>query len=225
MYKLITLEHIVQIPPELFGQPKQISAYEILSREYQGIISNELGFVIAICEIIEIGSGKIIHGEGGTYHPVKFSVLTYSPTLHEVIEGEVVENVDFGAFIRLGPSDGLCHVSQITDDNIKYENINSRFIGIKSGKILEVENHVRARIIAVSVGIGRSGKLGLTMRQPYLGRLEWIEEELKKKNKEALEKGMGLEKSKKTEKKSSKKPKKKSSKKSIKKSSKKSKKK
>lgn len=186
MYKQIVLEHIVQIPPSLFGLPKEDSAFEILSREYQGIVDSDLGFVVAVCEIIEIGMGKIIHGTGNIYHPVKFSVLTYTPTLHEVIEGEIVELVEFGAFIRLGPNDGLCHLSQITDDKLRFENINSRFIG-ESGKTLESEDKVRARIIAVSVGAGRAGKIGLTMRQPFLGRLEWIEEELEKlhKDKEA----------------------------------------
>lgn len=183
MYKQIVLEHIVQIPPSLFGLPKEDSAFEILSREYQGIVDSDLGFVVAVCEIVEIGTGKIIHGTGSIYHPVKFTVLTYSPTLHEVIEGEIVELVEFGAFIRLGPNDGLCHLSQITDDKLRFENINSRFIG-ESGKTLEVEDKVRARIIAVSVGAGRAGKIGLTMRQPFLGRLEWIEDEIEKMHKD-----------------------------------------
>jgi len=30
-------------------------------------------------------------------------------------------------------------------------------------------------VIAVSLGTGRSGKLGLTMRQKFLGKLDWIE--------------------------------------------------
>jgi DNA modification methylase len=37
---------------------------------------------------------------------------------------------------------------------------------------------VRAKIIAVSLGTGRSGKLGLTMRQKFLGRPEWIEKDV-----------------------------------------------
>jgi len=92
-----------------------------------------------------------------------------------VVEGEVVELVDFGAFCRLGPLDGLVHVSQICDDYISYEQVGNRFIGKETGKILEVNNEVRAKVIAVSLGTGRSGKLGLTMRQKYLGRLDWIE--------------------------------------------------
>jgi DNA-directed RNA polymerase subunit E' len=40
---------------------------------------------------------------------------------------------------------------------------------------------VRARIIAVGFPKGGAGgKIGLTMRQPFLGRLDWIEAETKK---------------------------------------------
>ena len=43
---------------------------------------------------------------------------------------------------------------------------------------------VRVRITAVSLGHGISmGKIGVTCRQPYLGALEWIEEEVAKAQK------------------------------------------
>lgn len=86
--------------------------------------------------------------------------------------------MDFGAFIRLGPLDGLVHVSQITDDYISYEQVANRFIGKETGKILEVNDTVRAKVIAVSLGGGRSGKLGLSMRSPFLGKEDWIEEDV-----------------------------------------------
>jgi len=69
-------------------------------------------------------------------------------------------------------------VSQICDDYISYEQVGNRFIGKETGKILEVNDQVRAKIIAVSLGTGRSGKLGLTMRQRFLGKSEWIENDI-----------------------------------------------
>ncbi len=52
-------------------------------------------------------------------------------------------------------------------------------------KTLEEGNFVRARIVAVSLK-GKSTKetrIGLTMRQPNLGRFEWIEDEKNKSKK------------------------------------------
>ncbi len=176
----MTIEHILRIPPEKFGQPKELSAYELLREEYEGIIDKNLGFVIAVVDVIEVGLGKIIHGDSRTHHNVKFTLLTFKPLLHEIIEGEVVEVVEFGAFIRLGPQDGLNHVSQITNDFIRHDEVQSQFVGKESGRVLGEGDLVRARIIAVSMGGGaRSGKLGLTMRQPFLGKLDWIEADIK----------------------------------------------
>ena len=187
MFHQYTLSHIVEIAPDLFGLPKEESSYEILSRQYHGLLDPELGFVIAICEILEVGPGKIIHGSAGTFHPVSFTVLTYTPMMHEIVEGEVVELVDFGAFIRLGPSDGLCHITQISQDKLNFENVNARFTSAETGKSLEVGDLVRSRVIVVSVGSGRSGKIGLTMRQPFLGKIDYIQEELEAIYKAALE--------------------------------------
>ena len=187
MYHQYTLSHIVEIAPDLFGLPKEESAYEILSRQYHGLLDPELGFVIAICDILEVGPGKIIHGSAGTFHPVTFTVLTYTPVMHEIVDGEVVELVDFGAFIRLGPSDGLCHITQIAQEKLNFENVNARFTSAETGQSLDVGDLVRSRVIVVSVGSGRSGKIGLTMRQPFLGKLDYIQEEVEKIDKAALE--------------------------------------
>ncbi|HIH14099.1 MAG TPA: DNA-directed RNA polymerase, partial [Nanoarchaeota archaeon] len=48
--------------------------------------------------------------------------------------------------------------------------------GKQSGKVLKVGDKVRARIIAISFKDPKGPKLGLTMRQPYLGKQEWIDE-------------------------------------------------
>ena len=106
-------------------------------------------------------------------------LLTFEPKVNLLAQGEVVEVVDFGAFIRLGPLDGLCHVSQITDDFFSYDPRRAALVGKETGKVLSEGDLVRTRIVAVSIdGGARSGKLGLTMRQPFLGKFEWVKEEI-----------------------------------------------
>ncbi|MFX1454660.1 MAG: DNA-directed RNA polymerase [Promethearchaeota archaeon] len=178
IFKLFTIEGKIEIPPFLFDQEKNVSARIILSEDYEGIITKEFGFIIAVVDVLNVGKGIIIPGNANTFHEVEFTILTFKPTVSEVVEGSVVEIVDFGSFIRLGPLDGLVHVSQICDDYISYEQVGNRFIGKETGKILEVNDQVRAKIIAVSLGTGRSGKLGLTMRQRYLGKEDWIQNDL-----------------------------------------------
>ncbi len=184
MFKIITVRDIVRIPPHRFAPREDLEqvALDMVRKEYEDKITGDLGYIITVIEIIDIGVGKLLPGDGAAFHNITFKILVFKPDLYELVEGEVVEVVDFGVFIRLGPLDGLCHVSQVTDDFITFNAKNASLLGKETGKVLQASDHVRARIVAVSIGTGgsRSGKLGLTMRQPFLGKIEWIDEEIDK---------------------------------------------
>jgi DNA-directed RNA polymerase subunit E' len=183
LYLVSKIEDTVRIPPSRFGDPLENVAVEILNESYVGKIDKKLGLMVTVKEIEELGIGKVIMGDGAAYHDVLFTALFFKPELHEIVEGEVIEITEFGAFIRIGPMDGLVHVSQVTDDYINYDGKRGALIGKESKKSLEEGNKVRARIVALSLK-GKSSKetkIGLTMRQPGLGRLEWIDEEKNKK--------------------------------------------
>lgn len=181
MFKLVTLEDTIRIPPETFGNPLKAVGHQQVKAKYEGMIDEEIGYVIAVAGVKVSSVGKIIPGDGATYHKVKFSLLTFHPKIQEVIEGEVVEIADFGAFVRIGPLDALLHVSQLMDDFISYDEKQGVLIGKETRRKLTSGDQVRARITAVSLGRGgNSGKVGITARQPFLGKLEWIEDERKK---------------------------------------------
>ena len=94
----------------------------------------------------------------------------------------MVEVLNFGAFIRFGPLDGLLHVSQIMDDHVDIDEGNQRLIGKESGRTLAVGDKVRARVVSIDLNekTPQDSKIGLTMRQPGLGKLEWIEQDANK---------------------------------------------
>ena len=121
MFKLVTVEDTIRIPPEKFGAPIEKVGHEQLRMKYEGMIYGELGYIVAVTDIDVKTRGKIMPGDGATYHKVEFSLLTFHPKIQEVIEGEVVEIADFGAFVRVGPIDALLHVSQLLDDYISYD--------------------------------------------------------------------------------------------------------
>ncbi len=177
MYKIIQIQHVVQIPPNKFGTDLKKAAFEILSKE-QNNQYDEIGFVIAVVNILEVMPGKIITGSPSAHHPVKYEVLVFEPQPNEIVEGNVVELVDYGAFIRLGPIDALVHVSQIANDYFKYEGNNSLLTGRETQLKLALQDEVRGRILAVNMAAG--GKLGLTLRHHFLGKLEWIKENIQK---------------------------------------------
>jgi DNA-directed RNA polymerase subunit E' len=178
MFKLITLQDTIRIPPETFGNPLEKVGREQVKAKYEGVVDEELGYVIAVTSIQVSPIGKIIPGDGATFHKVTFSLLTFYPIIQEVVEGDVVEIADFGAFIRIGPIDALLHVSQLMDDFISYDEKQGVLLGKESKRRLSTGDQVRVRITAVSLGrAGSSGKIGVTARQPFLGKLEWLSEE------------------------------------------------
>ena len=132
--------------------------------------------------------GKIIPGDRGTFHRVEFQALTFYPKLQEIVQGELVDITDFGAFVRIGPTDALLHLSQVMDDYLKSDVASGMIIANQSGRTLKVNSTIRARITAVSLGKAASmGKIGITCRQPFLGADEWIDEEIKKANGEIVD--------------------------------------
>lgn len=178
MFKLIELQDTIRIPPETFGNPLETVGRDQVKAKYEGIVDEELGYVIAVTRVEVSPIGKIIPGDGATYHKVAFSLLTFYPVIQEVVEGDVVEIADFGAFVRIGPVDALLHVSQLMDDYISYDEKQGVLLGKETKRKLAAGDQVRVRITAVSLGrAGSSGKIGVTARQPFLGKLEWLKQE------------------------------------------------
>ena len=180
MFNKITLRDTIRIDPKRFDQPLEDAAYEELRAKYEGLVDDNLGYVISVVDLEVNPVGRIIPGDGGTHHPVIFTILTYFPELQEIVEGEVVEVADFGTFLRIGPVDALLHVSQLMDDFISFDERQGVLLGRESGRTIQRGDVFRVRIVAVSFPRGRSsGKIGVTARQPFLGKLDWIEREVK----------------------------------------------
>ena len=181
MFKLITLQDTIRIPPETFGSPLEKVGRDQVKTKYEGIVDEEMGYVIAVTSVEVSPIGKIIPGDGATYHKVTFSLLTFYPVIQEIVEGDVVEIADFGAFVRIGPVDALLHVSQLIDDYMSYDEKQGVLLGKETKKKLTSGDQLRVRITAVSLGrAGSSGKIGVTARQPFLGKLEWLKLEASK---------------------------------------------
>ena len=180
MFKILTVEDEVRVPPVKFDLELDQAVKESLQDQIEGKINADIGVFLVVTDILNVGDGKIIPEDGAIYYPVEFKILIYKPELNEIVTGEVVDVTEFGAFTRIGPLDALVHVSQIMDDKISYDAKNAMFTGKKTGMRLREGDLIRARIVGVSLGKGRS-KISLTMRQPHLGAMEWIEREKKKK--------------------------------------------
>lgn len=178
-YKVKIKDHI-RVPPDLFEVGKEKSVIQRIKKDYEGFISAELGFVIDVLDVDTIKEGIIIPGDGAAYYESTFYLLCFKPELQEVLLGKIKDIAEFGAFISLGPADGMIHISQTMDDFVSFakEKVLS---GKESNRTLKVNDKCRARIIAVSYKDITNPKLGLTMRQEGLGKIEWLDQNTESK--------------------------------------------
>lgn len=197
MYTLVKLNDTVRVPPEQFSEDLNDAINNIVQKTFEGTIRKKHGLIVAVDSINTLGDGIIIHGDGGMYQKVEFEALTFNPTLQEMTDALICEIVEFGAFCHIGPLDALIHMSQIMNDYVNVDAENERIVGKENKNVLKVGDHVRARIVAISLNelSARESKIGLTMRQPALGAHEWLKEpkdekkDDKKKDKKKKKKG------------------------------------
>ncbi len=189
MYLIVEQEDVIRIPPPMLGEDIDEVVENLAREKIEGNVysfpreevsdpSERKYIIVLILSLEKVGEGIIVPGDGAVYQKVRFKALAFHPELQEVVIGDVVDVLKFGAFIRFGPIDGLLHISQIMDDVIDVDLDNKRFIGKESKRALRVKDKVMARIVALSINDAnpKQSKIGLTMRQPGLGKLEWIEE-------------------------------------------------
>ncbi len=183
MYLKVKRKDVIRIPPERLGEDLLELAEELTRNSFEGKIVGDRSLIVLTANIKIVGEGRIVHGDGAVYQDVSYDAVIFRLDDQEIIEGTVCEVLKFGAFIRFGPLDGLLHISQVMDDHIDVDVDNQRLIGKETRRDVRINNDIRARIVTVSVNERnpRESKIGLTMRQSGLGKLDWFDEELGKK--------------------------------------------
>ena len=197
MFNLVEVEDYVRVEPKLFGLKTSDAVAKQLQETYSNYHDREIGEVIGVISVLEVGDGIIIPGDGAAYYNSKFKLLVWKPELQELVFALVNEITNFGAFMNLGVMKGMIHISQTMDDYVTFSTTGT-LLGKDSKKVLKKGDVCLARIVALSYK-GDDPKIGLTMRQPGLGKLEWVKEE-KKKSKAGAKKEEKEEKSVKEEK-------------------------
>src|SRR3989344_5471357 len=130
MFYFAEVDDHVRVEPKLFGLPTMEAVDKQLRETYHDHYDKEMGKVISVIDVLNVGEGILIPGDGAAYY--KTNALLGKSTKRTLKPGD------------------LCV----------------------------------ARIIALSHK-GNDPKIGLTMRQPGLGKIEWIKEDQAKKERDA----------------------------------------
>ena len=173
-YKVKVKDHI-RVPPKMFSLGRRDAVLKNIETSYENFISKDLGFVLNVVEVGDIKEGVIVPGDGAGYFEAEFELLTFRPEMNELVYGTIRDITDFGAFIDMGGVEGMVHISQSMDDYVSFSK-EKVLQGKKTNQFLKVGDKCKARIIAVSYKDVHNPKIGLTMRQEGLGKLEWLEQ-------------------------------------------------
>ncbi|MCL9814724.1 DNA-directed RNA polymerase [Natranaeroarchaeum aerophilus] len=189
MYKRVRLKDTVEVPPRELANVTPNLVKKLLQDKLEGRMDEEVGSVVSVVDVHDIGDGAVLPNRPGVYYEAEFDAVTFDPQMQEVVDGTVVEVVEFGAFVGIGPVDGLLHVSQISDEYLAYDGENQRLASNESDQALAVDDAVRARIVTKSIDERnpRDSKIGLTAKQPGLGKHGWLEDERSKRQAQAGE--------------------------------------
>jgi len=183
MFYLLKVQDHVRVEPKHFGLPTREAIEKQLNEDYFDSVSKEFGYVVAVLSVGEIDDGVIIPGDGAAYYSSEFELLAWKPELHELVYGTISEITNFGAFMQIGPAQGMIHISQTMEDYVSLSKTGT-LSGKASKRSLAKNDDCVARVVAISYKSG-TPKIGLTMRQAGLGKLQWLDEDRKKKESDA----------------------------------------
>lgn len=178
MFYLLEVEDYVRVEPRHFGLATIEAIERQLNESYINNFNKELGYIIAVISVDKIEEGVIIPGDGAAYYKSVFKLVVWKPELHELVYGAITDITNFGAFMQIGPAQGMIHISQTMNDYVSLTKMGT-LSGKSSRRSLGKEDDCIARIVAISYK-GDAPKIGLTMRQPGLGKIEWLVEEKRK---------------------------------------------
>ncbi|VVB78892.1 DNA-directed RNA polymerase subunit E' [uncultured archaeon] len=178
MFYIVEVQDYVRVEPRLFGLKTSDAVAKQLQDIYANYHDKEIGEVIGVISVQEVGDGIIIPGDGAAYYNSRFKLIAWKPELQELTYCVVDEITNFGAFMNLGVMKGMIHISQTMEDYVSFSSSGS-LLGKDTKRILKKKDACLARVVAISYK-GDQPKIGLTMRQPGLGKLEWIKEEKQK---------------------------------------------
>lgn len=192
MFYVYTIKDTISIPPAHFGEDLTKAAEVILRKRHERLLEKDVGIVVAVFNVRDISDGFIMPGDPSTHHDVTFDMLAFNLDVGEILMGEVSELVDFGCFVRLGPIDGLVHLSQITNDFITHDRKAAAFVLRNSGRTLKKGDVVYVKVSTISLKNNiKDTKIALTMRPEGLGKYEWAKEPIKSKDNRRDQRGGG----------------------------------
>jgi DNA-directed RNA polymerase subunit E' len=186
---LVRAKDVVRIPPSKFTRSLESTVLEELRSKYENVLvyiddpernTRHLAVIVAIVSAKADPLGVLIPGNGASYHDVEFEFIAFSPFVKEIVEGEVASVTRSGLYVNLGVIDGFIHINQVADEHVSFDPATGSLVLEESRRRVERGDVVRARVYTTGILPGKGIRIHMTMRQPELGKIDWIKEKKSK---------------------------------------------
>ena len=77
MYKLVKIKDKVRIPPQRFGKSLDQAILDLTREQYEGVIDEDVGIVVAVTNAKKTGYGHVVLGDGAAYYETELDILVY----------------------------------------------------------------------------------------------------------------------------------------------------
>ncbi len=175
MYKIVKAREKLRVPPAFFRREKEEAIKEVVEKEYRQKIDKNYGYVLNVVDAEPIGKGIVAPGDPNVYYETEYTLLTFTVEPNEIVVGIVCDVIEFGAFVNIGPFEALLHISQIGREKFILDKKSKALVNKDRTKALKKGDVILAKVSSVSFkGTVADVKIGLTMRGPGLGKLDWL---------------------------------------------------
>ncbi|MEM0383155.1 MAG: DNA-directed RNA polymerase [Candidatus Anstonellales archaeon] len=177
VYRVVEVEEYVRIPPSMLKMNKEEAVKEVLISQYKNKYTDAFGLVLDIIDIKVEQENVIVINDPKIYFKTRFKILSFTIDRREVMLGIVKDIVEYGAFVLIGPFEGLVNIAQISDEKFTFNKEKKRLENADKTKTVEIGDKLYVKVGTVSMRDGPAkAKISLSCRGPGLGNLKWIEE-------------------------------------------------
>ena len=107
MFVLSKMTSMVRIEPKQFHKALDDALTDALNSKLANKVVKDVGLVIALYDILEIGESHVMAGDGASHTKVTFRLLVFRPFIEEVLTGKIKSSNKEGLTLNLGFFDDI----------------------------------------------------------------------------------------------------------------------
>lgn len=107
MFVISKITSLVRLEPRFFSRPLPDALSDALNAKLANKVLKDVGLVIALFDILNIGESHVMAGDGASHTKVTFRVLVFRPFPEEILVGKIKSSNKEGVTLNLGFFDDI----------------------------------------------------------------------------------------------------------------------